>query len=159
MGIAPGGSTVCSNCWMHWLHRQQDSHCVFLFKDLIHGMHGCLTAASCNWEVPATSWMSIPMMMALPIMQQTVSPTPIGRTAGFYAMSQQAMNGARPCGSTMLQDASTCTCSYYCHTINEAFLKEVHIQHHPFESTPDGPAFLFEEKQSRSFLHLLIQTM
>lgn len=69
------------------------------------------------------------------------------------------MNGARPCGSTKLQDASTCTCSYYCHTINEAFLKEVHIQHHPFESTPDGPAFLFEEKQSRSSLHLLIQTI
>ena len=43
--------------------------------------------------------------------------------------------------------------------INEAFLKEVHIQHHPFESTPDGPAFLSEEKQSRSSLHLLIQTM
>ena len=36
-------------------------------------------------------------------------------------------------------DASTCTCSYYCHTIDEAFLKEVHIQHHPCESTPDGP--------------------
>ena len=42
-------------------------------------------AASRNWEVHATSWMSIPMMqkMALPIMQQTVFPTPIGRTAGF----------------------------------------------------------------------------
>ena len=32
--------------------------------------------------------------------------------------------------------------------INGAFLKEVHIQHHPFESTPDGPAFLFEENRA-----------
>ena len=94
------------------------------------------------------SWMSIPMMrrMALPITQQTVSPTPTGRTPGFLseAISPQAVNGARPCGSTRVVQirlhVRVAAIATLFQSSNEAFLKEVHIQRHPCESTPDGPA-------------------
>ena len=84
VGIAPGRSTVSVptvEC-IGYID-QQDCLCVFLFKNLIHGLHGCLTGSFSQLGGPCDFLDVYSNDAALPIMRQMVSPTPIIRTAGF----------------------------------------------------------------------------
>ena len=80
--------------------------------------------------------------MALPMISQTVTPMPMGRTPGHLsrATSLQAPKADSPPGCTKQVLSRLATAARVSHNSVESDLNEVQSRFHAAASKPDGPA-------------------